>query len=414
MKRLSVQKLLLATVILLLAATNAHATLRLAKTTYYSGDENYVHNWNEVYHYNPNHFVFIDSLVLYEDGEPADRVNDTWYCQTSFSNVGMGTILQHDYYNSQQVPQRTTITETDGWGRTVREIIFTGEGVPTRKTYRFYPSGNISQPDSVVQYLPLTYQNTLNWLKFTYSYDTAGRKDITNVYASPDSLIWSSLGWIENNYEGLLPFPIDTEQKLDFAYFINYDPSLSNSLPMILDPVGKLTSFTAYPATYPYSQYPPSTYTVNHYGGQPGENIYYMSVNGQGYNYFYNFHYNGKLARVSYYQYNEEGYNVWGRRFWWQDAVVDVDDGHAVPVAMVSTYPNPFTQGVNIKSVGAEMFEIQIFNIRGQLVRKLMFPGAKSVAWDGLDHNKASVPAGVYILKIKLADRYQVIRVLKM
>ncbi len=403
---LPVQKLL-AILIVLLAITYAHSTVRLATTTFYSGDDYYVHTWNEVYHYNPNYFTFIDSLVLFEGGNSGDRINDIWYCQTSFSDVGTGTILQHDYYNSQQVLQRRTITETDSWGRKVCEQLNTGDGNPASKIYRFYPPDNINRPDSVMQYVtPTTY---LRWVKYAYSYDSEGRKDITTVYTSSDSITWTNQGWIANTYEGLLPFPIDTEQKL----FTNFNSSLSNSLSMILDPVSKLSSYTTYPSTYPYNQYPPHTYPVNYYYGTPVDSLYYIKVF-SGDEFSLGFHPNGMIGHVRSLQSNEQGYSVWGTKYWWQDAVVDVDDETMIAVPKVSAYPNPFKQSVLIRSTESDLSDIEIYNIKGQLVRSLPCKGAKYTEWDGLDENRRNTGSGIYLLKVKLTDRFRYFRVMKL
>ncbi|MEA1973126.1 MAG: M14 family zinc carboxypeptidase, partial [Candidatus Cloacimonadota bacterium] len=74
----------------------------------------------------------------------------------------------------------------------------------------------------------------------------------------------------------------------------------------------------------------------------------------------------------------------------------------------VSNYPNPFNPTTTITfemtSSNQNFTELFIYNIRGQLVRKIvanqLSDGKQSVVWNGTDENNDSVSSGVYFYKI--------------
>jgi len=84
------------------------------------------------------------------------------------------------------------------------------------------------------------------------------------------------------------------------------------------------------------------------------------------------------------------------------------DDPVAVPPAMLSAYPNPAKGMMNISLSKRDVrspVEAKIYNIKGQLVRSLEVNDKSSdrylYNWDCRDSNSRSVPAGVYLIRIK-------------
>jgi hypothetical protein len=73
-------------------------------------------------------------------------------------------------------------------------------------------------------------------------------------------------------------------------------------------------------------------------------------------------------------------------------------------------YPNPFNPTTTIaystKTPGVVM--IQVYNLKGQLVKKLInehVPAGKhSVVWDGKDMNNRSVASGIYLYRLETKD----------
>ncbi|HPM05226.1 MAG TPA: T9SS type A sorting domain-containing protein, partial [Candidatus Cloacimonas sp.] len=67
-----------------------------------------------------------------------------------------------------------------------------------------------------------------------------------------------------------------------------------------------------------------------------------------------------------------------------------------------SSYPNPFAASttINYSLVKAGRIELKIFNLKGQLVKKLVEGNCKASAytanWDGKDEQGRTVASGVY------------------
>ncbi|MGI6198422.1 MAG: T9SS type A sorting domain-containing protein [Candidatus Cloacimonadaceae bacterium] len=87
---------------------------------------------------------------------------------------------------------------------------------------------------------------------------------------------------------------------------------------------------------------------------------------------------------------------------------ISSDDPTAVPQAVVTAYPNPARGNVNIslsKSSSPAPAEAKVYNIRGQLVRRLEVSDTRGdqylYNWDCKDSNSHAVPTGVYFIRIK-------------
>ena len=94
-------------------------------------------------------------------------------------------------------------------------------------------------------------------------------------------------------------------------------------------------------------------------------------------------------------------------------------------ITLYQNYPNPFTTSTTISfnlATGlryatprqAEKAQIKIYNVKGQLVRKLGFRisdfGFGEAVWSGRDDNGNQVSSGIYFYQIKVSDDYSEIR----
>ncbi len=78
----------------------------------------------------------------------------------------------------------------------------------------------------------------------------------------------------------------------------------------------------------------------------------------------------------------------------------------------ISNYPNPFNPVTTISynlPINAENACIEIFNIKGEMIRSLnSFPngslGTRFVVWNGTDNHQNQVSSGVYLYRIKTED----------
>jgi hypothetical protein len=73
----------------------------------------------------------------------------------------------------------------------------------------------------------------------------------------------------------------------------------------------------------------------------------------------------------------------------------------------LSNYPNPFNPNTTVKFVlGAKsLTTVKVYNLRGELVatvaNEIMDAGSRTVTWNGLDSNGASVASGVYVIQVE-------------
>jgi hypothetical protein len=102
------------------------------------------------------------------------------------------------------------------------------------------------------------------------------------------------------------------------------------------------------------------------------------------------------------------------------DSIVSNDDPllESVEVKSIRNYPNPFQKSTVISyelDIESEI-EVKIYNIRGQLVRKLFAgnqaKGKQVLAWEGCADEASDLPAGVYLLQIQANGK--VTNILKM
>jgi flagellar hook assembly protein FlgD len=78
-----------------------------------------------------------------------------------------------------------------------------------------------------------------------------------------------------------------------------------------------------------------------------------------------------------------------------------------------SIFPNPFrtstTISFDLSNEPDEQIELEIFNIKGQKIRKLRIgnykSGTNSIEWDGKDENGSPVSSGIYFYKLR-SERY--------
>jgi hypothetical protein len=100
--------------------------------------------------------------------------------------------------------------------------------------------------------------------------------------------------------------------------------------------------------------------------------------------------------------------------------VSDFDDTlPLVSSRLIGNFPNPFNPvtsiGFQLSVVSCPYVRMEIYNIRGQLVRTLLdgsrafSPGVHSVIWNGRDDSGHQVSSGIYFYRMR-ADNYQSVR----
>jgi len=94
---------------------------------------------------------------------------------------------------------------------------------------------------------------------------------------------------------------------------------------------------------------------------------------------------------------------------------VSADDELVLLQRLSQNYPNPFnpstTISYNLTEEEAETASIEIFNLKGQLIKSFtnltVSNSFGSVVWDGLDDRNNFVSSGIYLLKLNSVDNSQ-------
>ena len=99
------------------------------------------------------------------------------------------------------------------------------------------------------------------------------------------------------------------------------------------------------------------------------------------------------------------------------DLVSAVDDFSQIPnPSQISTYPNPFVDKlkIRIETEQKQGTSLNIYNLRGQQVKTFDISGKSEILWDGKSLSGETLPAGIYLLKVKGSTFSAVKRILKL
>ena len=87
------------------------------------------------------------------------------------------------------------------------------------------------------------------------------------------------------------------------------------------------------------------------------------------------------------------------------------DPGNSPAVLQLSVAPNPFSKKLNLsfESASKSAVDIDIFDLRGRLIRSehgiSSKQGTNSWLWDGKDNSGQKLDNGVYLIKVKSGDQ---------
>lgn len=128
------------------------------------------------------------------------------------------------------------------------------------------------------------------------------------------------------------------------------------------------------------------------------------------------------------YQFHDTNVQVGKTYFYWlMDVSIKGEETMHGPIAVLTeslpetyslepNFPNPFNPSTTISYVVKEAghVHVQVFNIRGQLVRELVnaehSAGRFSVNWDGRDMNNVQVPSGTYLCSMAANNYHSIIK----
>lgn len=98
---------------------------------------------------------------------------------------------------------------------------------------------------------------------------------------------------------------------------------------------------------------------------------------------------------------------------------VDNEDMTAMAISLQAS-PNPFSQQLTLGLTGQRKTtgELKIFNIKGELVKRLSLPISReestTITWDGKDQNNHVVAAGIYLVRLQVGNHNSISKVCKL
>ncbi|MBI9030673.1 T9SS type A sorting domain-containing protein [bacterium] len=93
----------------------------------------------------------------------------------------------------------------------------------------------------------------------------------------------------------------------------------------------------------------------------------------------------------------------------------DHDDDIDEALELITLYPNPFRSNLSISIDSDEIYQIKVYNLKGQLVDKITYrPNQqKTINWDSDANMTKKLPSGIYILKFSDGKRTITKKVMK-
>ncbi|MDP8232680.1 MAG: FlgD immunoglobulin-like domain containing protein [Candidatus Zophobacter franzmannii] len=89
------------------------------------------------------------------------------------------------------------------------------------------------------------------------------------------------------------------------------------------------------------------------------------------------------------------------------DRTTSTEENNQPEAVRISVSPNPFANGVELSlffKENSEFSDLEIFNVRGERVRRLNYPHINNreltLFWDGKDDEGRVVPSGVYFYRV--------------
>jgi len=96
----------------------------------------------------------------------------------------------------------------------------------------------------------------------------------------------------------------------------------------------------------------------------------------------------------------------------WNNPVTNEDPYLSSPI-VVTAYPNPFTNQVNIRYNldKSSQVKLQVYNLRGQLVKTIISDnqskGEQLAVWEGCDNSGRHLASGIYFLRMEIDGNQQ-------
>jgi hypothetical protein len=100
----------------------------------------------------------------------------------------------------------------------------------------------------------------------------------------------------------------------------------------------------------------------------------------------------------------------------WDSIVPNQDEVQPANLLSLTSYPNPFRQDLSIKlsSKDSAPSELNIYNLKGQLIRSWKDIRTDELTWDGRDNADNSISSGIYLIKARQGNDTVTTKVIKL
>ncbi len=87
------------------------------------------------------------------------------------------------------------------------------------------------------------------------------------------------------------------------------------------------------------------------------------------------------------------------------------DSDVSLPQLALRAYPNPFNSSCRISVVGADISTVEIFDIAGRMVNRLLINNGHTI-WDGRTSDRRPLASGIYFARARMQNNYGTIKLL--
>ena len=251
-----------------------------------------------------------------------------------------------------------------------------------------------------------------SYTRVMFTHDNLGRIKTANAEYSVDSLSWNI-----DSYDSLAYHVNDTSTGLSQIQYMSKNLAGATSLSYIDTgffydfPMGSMLSqeyyFEEWEDTY-WDDMQKSSFSYN--AQNQIDNIvgeyYYLGGWYPEERRLYHYDANSNLNHIDN-QMWEDDLSIWDEithheYYTWEQFSSSDDENQETPaLPVILAYPNPFYTETRIDCSLPQSAEIYIYNLKGQLIRRLKADKGNPVTWDGKDDSGKDTAAGIYLIRIK-------------
>jgi len=392
----------------------------LGYTSSYFGGDDWYYCSKEVFHYNAQLPARIDSLeVLYWDHDLQEFVKEETYIYGYDDSGRVSSIRDFYLCDGEYSFDGRSEYNYDNQHRLIRIVWYAvddnREEYVEGRTHFIYSGG---QAVMVIDYNWDNWDEEASYYKTEFSSDNQGRIISDLEYDSSDSLNWSVNWQVSYTYH-----PNDTSTAEDFIEFISNVYYTYNEGELLIGMPFMWSQRTDqewngggwdYADRCTFTWQTPENHLLTEldeeWDNEAWVNTYQNTLT---------YDTNGNCTWVLGWEWDDTGNWQESDRsvYTWGNYVANDDPVLPAPEALkLKAWPLPFATEVNLIAESAKSGEakITVYNLKGQVLRKLSGMANTSLTWDGRDMKGRSCASGIYFLKATMGKQTCTERILKL